>query len=225
METKQITTTVIEAANGKVLRRKSDGVVYGRTVHLGYNYYEGGMPSRPSADTPDDFEEVDTPDDYTAFDVTDRDRLVRMFGIIERERSLVNGYGLSAKDALETKDWFPVWGKDIVDGTELAKGFRFQYTADGEDDSTLYEVVQAHAAQMQYAPGLSTAALYKVVNIEASGTKKDPIAYVPPMEIFQGKYYTQGGVLYLCTRDSGQALNNAMAELVGIYVETIEQEG
>lgn len=218
METKQITTTVIEAAEGKVLRRKADGVIYGKTVHLGYNYYEGGMSSRPSADTPDDFEEIDA-DDYEAFEVTDRDRLVRMSGIVERERSLVNGYGLSAKDALETKDWFPVWGKDIVDGTELAKGFRFQYTADGEEDSTLYEVVQAHTAQMQYAPGLSTAALYKAVNVEASGTKDDPIAYVPPMEIFQNKYYTQGGVLYLCTRDSGQTLSHDLSALVGLYVE------
>ena len=192
METKQITTTVIEAADGKVLRRRSDGVVYGKTVHLGYNYYEGGMPSRPSADTPDDFEEIDEPDDYTAFDVADRDRLMRMSGIIDSERSLVNGYGLSAKDALEIKDWFPVWGRDIVDGTALAKGFRFQYTADGDEDSTLYEVVQAHTAQMLYAP---------------------------PMEIFSGKYYTEGGVLYLCTRDSGQALSHDLSALVGLYVE------
>lgn len=221
METKQITTTVIEAAEGKVLRRKSDEVIYGKTVHLGYNYYEGGMPSRPSADTPDDFEEIDEPDDYTAFAVTDRDRdrLMRMSGIIDRERSLVNGYGLSAKDALETKSWFPIWGRDIVDGTALAKGSRFQYTADGDEDSILYEVVQAHTAQMQYAPGLSTAALYKAVNVEAEGTKDDPIAYTPPMEIFNGKYYTQGGVLYRCTRDSGQALSHDLAALVGLYVE------
>lgn len=219
METKQTTTTIIEAADGKVLRRKSDGVIYGKTVHLGYNYYEGGMPSRPSADTPDDFEEIDEPDDYTAFDVTDRDRLIRMSGIIDRERSLVNGFGLSAKDALETKDWFPVWSRDIVDGTALEKGFRFQYTADGDEDSVLYEVVQAHTAQMQYAPGLSTAALYKAVNVEAEGTKDDPIAYTPPMEIFNGKYYTQGGVLYRCTRDSGQALSHDLAALVGLYVE------
>ena len=224
METKQITTTVIEAAEGKVLRRKSDGVVYGTTVHLGYNYYEGGMPSRPSVDTPDDFEEVDAPEDYTAFDVTDKDRLVRMSGVIARERSLVNGYGLNASDALETKDWFPVWGKDIVDGTVMAKGFRFQYTPDGDDESTLYEVVQTHTAQMQYAPGLPTAALYKAVNVEASGTKDDPIPYTPPMEIFSGRFYTQGGVLYKCTRDSGQALSHDLSALVGVYVETAEQE-
>lgn len=221
METKQITTTVIEAAEGKVLRRKADGVVYGKTVHLGYNYYEGGLPSSTSLDTPDDFEEIDAPDDYEAFAVNDKDRLVRMSEIVANERTLVNGYNLSAADALETKDWFPVWGRDIVDGTQLAKGFRFQYTPDGADDSLLYEVVQSHAAQMQYAPGLSTAALYKVVNVEATGTQDDPIPYTPPMEIFNGRYYTQNGTLYLCTRDSGIALSHDLSALVGLYVEIV----
>lgn len=59
MEIKNLITTVIEAAAGKVLRRRSDGLVYGRTVHLGYNYYEGGEPTGGLLDTPEDFEEVD----------------------------------------------------------------------------------------------------------------------------------------------------------------------
>lgn len=41
------------------------------------------------------------------------------------------------------------------------------------------------------------------------------------MEIFNGKYYTQDGVLYLCTRDSGQALTHNLSELVGLYVEVV----
>ena len=48
----------------------------------------------------------------------------------------------------------------------------------------------------------------------------DPIAYVPPMEIFNGKYYMQGGVKYLCTRDSGTALSHDLSALVGLYVTT-----
>ena len=70
-------------------------------------------------------------------------------------------------------------------------------------------------------PSLATAALYEVIEVEPAGTQDDPIPYTPPMEIFSGKYYTEEGVLYLCTRDSGQALNNALAELVGIYVEIV----
>ena len=73
-------------------------------------------------------------------------------------------------------------------------------------------------------PSLSTAALYEVVELQATGAIDDPIAYVPPMEIFQGKYYTQGGVISKCTRDSGQALSHDLSALVGTYVETVEDE-
>ena len=54
----------------------------------------------------------------------------------------------------------------------------------------------------------------------AEGTAQDPIPYEPPMEILSGKYYTEGGILYLCTRDSGTALTHTLAQLVGLYVET-----
>lgn len=73
-------------------------------------------------------------------------------------------------------------------------------------------------------PSLSTAALYEVVELQATGAIDDPIAYVPPMEIFQGKYYTQSGVLYKCTRDSGQALSHDLSALVGVYVEAVVDE-
>ena len=70
-------------------------------------------------------------------------------------------------------------------------------------------------------PSLDTAALYEVIEVEPAGTQDDPIPYMPPMEIFNGKYYTQGGVLYKCTRDSGQALSHDLSALVGHYVEVI----
>lgn len=34
-----------------------------------------------------------------------------------------------------------------------------------------------------------------------------------------GLYYTQDGVTYLCTRDTGIAVYNDLSDLVGIYVE------
>lgn len=87
-------------------------------------------------------------------------------------------------------------------------------------DGTLYRIRQDISAVLadQY-PSLDTAALYEAIEVEASGTADDPIAYVPPMEIFNGKYYTQGGVKYLCTRDSGTALSHDLSALVGLYVE------
>jgi hypothetical protein len=50
---------------------------------------------------------------------------------------------------------------------------------------------------------------------------EDPIPYTPPMEIFEGKYYTQYDVLYKCTRNSGIALSHDLYDLKGIYVEIV----
>lgn len=71
-------------------------------------------------------------------------------------------------------------------------------------------------------PSVDTAALYEIIEKEHTGEIDDPIPYNPPMEIFLGKYYTQGDVLYLCTRDSGTSLTHNLADLVGIYVEVAE---
>ena len=71
-------------------------------------------------------------------------------------------------------------------------------------------------------PGVDTAALYEVVELQAAGTVDDPIEFVIPMEIFKDKYYTYNGVKYLCTRDSQMALNNGLDTLVDIYVTKVE---
>jgi hypothetical protein len=70
-------------------------------------------------------------------------------------------------------------------------------------------------------PGLETASLWKVVDEEHEGTIDDAIPYTPPMEIFANKYYTQDGVLYRCTRDSGIPLSHDLSALVGLYVELV----
>ena len=51
------------------------------------------------------------------------------------------------------------------------------------------------------------------------GTKYDPIPYDGNMALEAGKHYTQGGVIYLCNRSTGQTVYNALSELVGLYVE------
>lgn len=71
-------------------------------------------------------------------------------------------------------------------------------------------------------PSIDTAALYEVIELQATGTIDDPIEYVPPMEIFKDKYYTYNGVKYLCTRDSQTALSHGLNELVDIYVTKVE---
>ena len=72
-----------------------------------------------------------------------------------------------------------------------------------------------------WAPQLSTASLYEVIEVASAGTIDDPIPYTPPMEIFNGKYYTQNGVKYKCIRDSQTALSHNLADLVALYVEVV----
>lgn len=87
----------------------------------------------------------------------------------------------------------------------------------------LWRVRQEHTVLEHYAPSLETAALYEVIEKEHTGEADDPIPYTPPMEIFNGKYYVEDGVVYLCTRDSGTALSHPLSALVGLYVEQVNQ--
>lgn len=88
--------------------------------------------------------------------------------------------------------------------------------------SKLYRVRQDISTVIEgWAPQLSTASLYEVIEVESAGTIDDPIPYTPPMEIFNGKYYTQNGVKYKCIRDSQTALSHNLADLVALYVEVV----
>lgn len=113
-----------------------------------------------------------------------------------------------------------VYSWDTYVGKSLTKGQVVSY------DDKLWRVRQAVATVLEnQPPSLATAALYEVIEVEPAGTQDDPIPYTPPMEIFNGKYYTQGGVLYKCTRDSGQALTHNLSDLVGLYVESADTGG
>ena len=41
------------------------------------------------------------------------------------------------------------------------------------------------------------------------------------MALESGKYYTQSGMTYLCSRDTVNPVYNALSELVGLYVEVV----
>lgn len=89
-------------------------------------------------------------------------------------------------------------------------------------ESKLYRVRQDISTVIEgWAPQLSTASLYEVIEVASAGTIDDPIPYTPPMEIFNGKYYTQNGVKYKCIRDSQTALSHNLADLVALYVEIV----
>lgn len=90
----------------------------------------------------------------------------------------------------------------------------------------LYKVLQAHTSQSTWVPGAAgTESLYARIDEEYDGTQYDPIPYEGNMELYAGKYYTQDGVLYRGTRDTGNPVYNALSELVGLYVEVVSDGG
>ena len=57
MKLEQCLRTIIKAEDGKVLRKKTTGTIVGDTLHLGYNYYEAGVPlAEARLSTPYDYE-------------------------------------------------------------------------------------------------------------------------------------------------------------------------
>lgn len=210
MTTEQITTTIIRADEGKVLRRKSSGAIYGETVHLGYNYYDAGVGlSEAKLDTPDDFEEIDKPEDYNEFKIDQVKRLIRIKDLVEDNKNNINTFGLTDEESLQVIDWFPVWEANV----ELKTGEKISY------NGKLYEVLQDHTSQDGWEPSINTASLFKEVAInDTFGTKDNPIEYNNNMALESGKYYIQNNITYLCTRDTGTAVYNDLAALIDIYV-------
>lgn len=122
---------------------------------------------------------------------------------------------ISDEDALKRPLLVYPWSGYV--GKSLTKGQIVSY------DDKLWRVRQDVATVLEgQSPSLDTAALYGVIEVEASGTIDDPIAYTPPMEIFEGRYYTQNGVKYRCVRSSGQELSHNLSDLAGTYVEIVE---
>lgn len=119
---------------------------------------------------------------------------------------------MADSEALELKDMYPQWSEFV--NKPLAAGMKVQY------DSKLWKVRQDIGAVLEnQPPSVATAALYEEINESHAGTLDDPIPYNNNMELEQGKYYSQGGKVYLCTRSTGQAVYNDLADLVGIYVQ------
>lgn len=118
---------------------------------------------------------------------------------------------LSDEDALKLTDYFPLW----VPGIEVEAGERLRHNA------WLWRVITGHTTQIGWEPDAAPSLFERVPDPSEEGTIDNPISYAVGMEIFEGKYYLEDDVEYLCFRDSGAPLYNALGELVGIYVEAI----
>ena len=118
---------------------------------------------------------------------------------------------LNDGDALDATALFPAWVADKW----YDMGYRIQH------NGKLYKVRQGHTSSTLYEPGaVGSEALYAEVERPGQGdTPDNPIHYDNNMELFEGKYYEQGGIVYVCIRSTGVAVYNNLADLVHNYVE------
>ena len=222
MRIEQITTSRMVADEGKVFVRKSDGYIVESPISLGYDYYDAGLPLlAPHAVNIEDFEEIERPAEFKGRKVINEVKsLKRAEEICKGYTQEINNYNLSPAEALQVQSWYPKLfeTEGYEEGKPIFTGTRVQY------QGKLWECRQDHNIVAQFAPSLATASLWMEVVEETAdvGTIDNPIPYDGNMALDEGRYYSQDGVVYLCTRSTGVPVYNALKDLVGIYVSVVE---
>ena len=115
--------------------------------------------------------------------------------------------------ALSVKDLCPDWS-DLPDGTHLEVGQRVRY------NGGLHKVTTAHDKQSTWTP-TDAPTLFEAIDEAHAGTLEDPIPYSINMVVYNGKYYSYNGVIYLCIRDSGIALQYTPDQLLDNYFSVV----
>ena len=123
-------------------------------------------------------------------------------------RQQINILNVDDNTALRMTTFYPEWAEN----TEYTIGYKVQRSG------KLWRCVQAHTSQIGWEPE-NTASLWTEICESHAGTLEDPIPYNGNMALKSGKYYSQDGKVYRCTRDTGNPVYNALSELVGLYVE------
>lgn len=158
-----------------------------------------------------------TPEEGAAADPSVTSDYGVVAGVLNAEKSVRAGIqtmGLTDTESLKVKDLYPEWEEKM--GQQVNAGEKYRY------GGKLWKVLQQHTVQETWKPGEGTESLYTEVTESHAGTKEDPIPYNNNMELEEGKYYSQGGVTYICTRDTGIPVYNPLKDLVGLYVEVAE---
>ena len=131
-------------------------------------------------------------------------------------RQQINTIAVDDQTALRMRIYYPTFSDLVVQTVKKCTKFR----ATDSEDAHLYTVIQPELTiQEHYPPGTGTESLYTRIDEQHGGTKYEPIPYNGNMALQSGKYYTQNNILYLCNRDTVNPVYNALAELVGLYVE------
>lgn len=123
----------------------------------------------------------------------------------------VNTLEVDDNTALRMKEYYPVWNPGLV----CSENHKVQR------NDILWNCLQTHVAQSGWEPE-NAASLWTEVNETHEGTEDDPIPYNGNMTLEKDKYYVQNWVVYLCIRDTGNPVYHALADLVGVYVDTVQ---
>lgn len=124
---------------------------------------------------------------------------------------------LGDEQAAEVPALFPTWESLLGQAVEVGK--RLFYAG------RLWKVLQAHTIQANWTPDV-VPALFTEVVVQGEGepeigTLDNPIPYNGNMELEEGKYYSQDGVVYRCIRSTGAPVYHPLSALVNIYVEVV----
>lgn len=159
--------------------------------------------------------------ELTAEEVTAQETAWAAYEAAERTRPLtesevtrlliakqINTLSVDDNTALRMVEFYPEWATD----TAYPAGYKVQH------GGKLWRCLQAHTSQTGWEPE-NTPALWTEICESHAGTEDDPIPYSGNMALESGKYYIQDGFVYRCTRDTINPVYNALADLIGLYVE------
>lgn len=161
--------------------------------------------------------------EMTAEDIAELENEVRLAKIEENSRPMteaevnrlfitaqINTLSVDDNTALRMQSYYPEWAEN----TAYTVGYKVQHSG------KLWRCLSAHTSVTGWESE-NAASLWEQINEIHSGTIDDPVPYDGNMALESGKYYIQNHVIYLCTRDTVNPVYNALADLVGLYVETV----
>lgn len=122
----------------------------------------------------------------------------------------INTLSVDDNTALRMVEFYPEW----------AAGVAYSVCYKVQCSGKLWCCVQAHTSQNGWEPEKAPALWTEICETYA-GIEDDPIPYSGNMALESGMYYIQDYAIYRCTRDTVNPVYNPLAELVGLYVETV----
>ena len=122
----------------------------------------------------------------------------------------INTLSVDDQTAYRMRAFYPSWAAGIA----YTAGYKVQ------DNVRLWRCLQAHTSQAGWEPE-NVPALWEELCETHDGSRYDPIPYHGNMALASGLYYSQDGVTYLCSRDTGSPVYHALRELMGLYVEMV----